>query len=165
MGFNISFGGSTFNLELSSSEIDTSLVSTKFIKDTNSCDQRDRDAVIELIGFTGKLYISHPDKSDESDVVERNEEVLDTGNPHKYNENEENQNVTSIKKSSTSGKEDANMNTVDFYTVKENKVSMNSDFHTCKNFEAKHKAAVLSDYPTTKMALAVEDKIRPLPLD
>lgn len=65
MGFQLSFGGTTFNLELSSSTIDASLVSTNFFPNTKSYDQRDRDAVIELHDFTGTLSISHPENKNE----------------------------------------------------------------------------------------------------
>lgn len=62
MGFNVSIGGTTFDLILSSPKIEASIVSTKFFP---AEDSEDSDAVVELNGFTGTLVIRHPRNSNQ----------------------------------------------------------------------------------------------------
>ena len=71
MSLNLSFSDTTFNLVISSSAIDTSLVSAKFIPCDNLDKTPNRDAMVELKGFTGTLFIRHPSKTKALD--ERND--------------------------------------------------------------------------------------------
>ena len=147
MGFNLSFGGTTFNLELSSSAIDTSLVSTKFIANTKSCDQRDRDAVIELHGFTGTLVIKHPkNENDDSSISKKIERDIDVSHTaenmalHSHGEGVKNVRARAhgSKKQKATVQEietDLNENNIDFYTVQRNRVSIKIDENENKELE------------------------------
>ena len=65
MALKISINGTTFDLVISSDAIDASLVAAKFLplnpnqKKNDSNEKEDRDAVISLNNFTGKLHIRH----------------------------------------------------------------------------------------------------------
>ena len=153
MGFNISFGGTTFHLELSSSEIDTSLVSTKFIKNTKSCDQRDRDAVILLENFTGQLFISHPANKSENNFTTNGKKPGQFGvsDPNDSDESEKNRNATSTKTPMMNNNQEVmnqkvgikmSQNNTDFYAVRENNVSLKNDCIEYKSCEKGHNQCI-----------------------
>lgn len=76
MTLKLSFGGTSFNLVVSSPEMNASLVSTNFIPNSNSNNGKDRDAVIDLNQFTGKLYISHASNATNERIKEEPQSAL-----------------------------------------------------------------------------------------